>query len=710
MYFFINIKKALSIILIVTFIIQLNSTGTSLPVKNSINNTINTARGHVIETFKGTGSTKIYCIENLHCHKQASENICGIIKTLKERHKQNLKYLFTEGTDGYIDTSIINKIKDKYIQQELINYLLEKGDITAGELYALRNPGKILLYGVENFDLYIKNSESLFKIINNKQESDKIITRIQNVIEFGKSLIYPLRLKDLESIEQDFIQNKISLKEYIQYLAGIWHGTLSDEISNYLKLLKLPFNSIQYNNINKNINTLKLLSQVKSLAQMIKEDILQNMTHPKDLYICDKYIKLLKKYLKLNVSFNNITELHNTKDIFYKSAKYVLYKIVEKKSLEKELKKLENLQKEADNFYNLADKRSEIMSQNMLNKLQKNNSSLVISNYNYPCGIIVAGGYHTKVITKILRTRGISYEVIRPYVSDAYDKKLYLSKLEEQSAWFSRHNNCPAQINLAAKANFIEIYSRIKMVSQLNIKDKHIEDLVKFTTELVNNRFKGTKKLEIYKRLINLACKINALSIKEFKNTFVITNPANNKLLVFKYKLNKKGIHIERNKKEENFRPAYNRVFACLNDIKTSESNKEHISKHIGNLVSSIEHLNHVILNEYILIKKAKHITFKTYSKVLKQFYNKLQSLEIIDNANRLNEEKILTIKVNFKKKTILKEHYYKQGAKIYPAPGITIIDEYEDPPYFFDFRNNIPHFLKDKENKERFIIYCLKK
>ncbi|MFC1485000.1 hypothetical protein ACFL5N_00930, partial [bacterium] len=218
-HFYLKFKKKISIILVTIFTSSLLSNYSYAMSKPQLHiNIENKNRWTITDSFKGNKKRKIYCIQTLHCNKEINEKIYDIIKVLKSKYGKNLKFLFTEGTDGYIDTKILNKITPKKIRTEFINHLLEQGEITAGEFYALKNPDKISLYGLEDYDLYKTDFEFFCKAIEQSEKADQIITQIQNVIEFSKTILYPQKLIELEEKEQKYNNNKIDFKKFFKYL------------------------------------------------------------------------------------------------------------------------------------------------------------------------------------------------------------------------------------------------------------------------------------------------------------------------------------------------------------------------------------------------------------------------------------------------------------------------------------------------------------
>ncbi|MFC1566915.1 ankyrin repeat domain-containing protein [bacterium] len=97
-------------------------------------------------------------------------------------------------------------------------------------------------------------------------------------------------------------------------------------------------------------------------------------------------------------------------------------------------------------FYEIAIKRDEVLTSNMLKEIQSLNSS--------QASIMVCGGFHTDGITSILRSKGISYEVIRPNMQGTYDKEVYLNRMKEQVRWMGMNEELRITDNIGTGQGF----------------------------------------------------------------------------------------------------------------------------------------------------------------------------------------------------------------------------------------------------------------
>ncbi|MFC1485250.1 hypothetical protein ACFL5N_02215 [bacterium] len=352
---------------------------------------------------------------------------------------------------------------------------------------------------------------------------------------------------------------------------------------------------------------------MKDLADKIKKQILKNTTDPKDLYFCDKYFRLMKDYVKINISYDDICEFKEVKKQFYRGAKNILEKLIEKKSLDQELKKLEEIEFFAKRFYKLADKRSEVMVKNML----KHKGS--------PISVMIIGGYHTKKITQILRNKGISYEVIKPDISTNYNKDLYFKKMEKQAAWFFKYKNDIKKPNGNLQVSFIEIYSRIKMITNENIAK---EIVMSFRNKDV---FSKGVKTKAWKFLFEPITKL-IFKEEEITEVLKIISKVLKKKLLLKY--------YKKYVKDEKF----------LNAIKNLQQKIVELNKDPSKDPNELN----------VFIKKLYSIVWKNYSKNLTQLSKNLNIIHLtrikedirkyIEHYNTISlDENSLYIRVKYK-------------------------------------------------------------
>ncbi|MFC1546490.1 hypothetical protein ACFL4O_02095 [bacterium] len=414
--------------------------------------------GYIVDTFQGSGSSpqKLFIIEDLHCNKEAQNNITRILEFINKKHG-NIDIIGLEGASKEISLNILQKIKKKETKTKVINELLGKGYLTGAQVYALKNKG-IKLYGVEDETLYRKNFNKLYEGIGYRQEINDIIARLEKDIEFAKHVLSENNagIKVLEQKKLQYEEHKIPLEKYLKYLKNVIEAHLinTDKYKQFMRT-KSSFNEFwsSFETISKfeklsslkhhdyltkkqDIDLIKLFDE-KDIIEKKAFELLAKYKDMRKLLFLKRYARLLKKYLNNELNINRVQEFEQGRERFWAIVNDLGARISRINHLEENKELIDKAYKCMKEFYRLADKRNEVMVRNMLNKLQKSNSSLVISNYKYPSGILVIGGYHTQRVTQILRNKGISYQVIRPNITQAHDKQIYMDRIKDKAQLLS---------------------------------------------------------------------------------------------------------------------------------------------------------------------------------------------------------------------------------------------------------------------------------
>ena len=172
--------KCVSIVLIFTFLYQniVEAQG-GLPVWSTKVNgktTAKTVNGYVVpynladikEGLENGGDEVIINIQDAHSNLGAQKSIAGIIDDLVKNY--NVKLVALEGSEGFIDTTLLSAFPDKKIKENAANYLMKEGKISAGEFFSIMNEKPVTLYGIENSPLYIANVKAFRKTIEQRIE------------------------------------------------------------------------------------------------------------------------------------------------------------------------------------------------------------------------------------------------------------------------------------------------------------------------------------------------------------------------------------------------------------------------------------------------------------------------------------------------------------------------------------------------------------
>ncbi|WP_413853717.1 hypothetical protein [Candidatus Ruminimicrobium bovinum] len=513
-----------------------------------------------ITSINDTGSNlTVVNIQDLHCHKDTQKKIINIIEEINKENK--IKQIYVEGGYGNINVSWLNKINDKKIKEQIIEQLLQDGEITAGEYYASLKNNTVQLKGLDEKTLHLQNVERLSEIMNNQDKYASVIKKVKAEIvrlnnkyinsenrKFSKQInkyktkgndsgkLYVLLFKYIDEINSDFEKynniTKIVKENYPNIATYILLDQESnkikpEEISRQIKAVLVDLKSVlsynQYSDIitktnnlkdiskltwyinkyaaekninlnkysalnkfieirkiNESLNPVQLLEEERTLIEQIRYAISYDKTEYEIAYISD-FEEYFEKYLKYGLTSK---DWHWTKKGFNKFRQlYTKYAVVDR------IKEIEKDFFELDKYYNINDERNSIFVNNILDekiadKIKKPGTRTVkeIIKNSKEVIIVVAGGYHSDELSKILSEKSVNDIVITPNITGDVEKanNKYKQTIKEQSvlqaqALAFRIASCSDDVNqqkLILKAG-------IEALKKGNINEKGIENIIK---------------------------------------------------------------------------------------------------------------------------------------------------------------------------------------------------------------------------------------
>ena len=164
-----------------SFILSLQPLFASIPSlgKNQSFSTENFKNGTISGGSYCGGSELVVWIQDLHSNAQAQKSIVGLVDEIAA--KTNLTALYGEGfVCGKADVSVLESIPDEENKEKSIQYLYDRGFLSAAEYIALR--GDIEVLGVEDKLIYGTNLKLLEDITKNKNINEKNIKALADTL------------------------------------------------------------------------------------------------------------------------------------------------------------------------------------------------------------------------------------------------------------------------------------------------------------------------------------------------------------------------------------------------------------------------------------------------------------------------------------------------------------------------------------------------
>jgi len=197
--------------------------------------------GKVLERHSGRKlpGFQVVLMQDLHANLETQKNIRGILGHI--HGKYGLERVGVEGSSERVDTSLIGSIPDASMREEVIDYFMGKGYVTGAEAFAV-DSGLRVLEGLEDEELYDKNSDLLVSSLNHRNEFVSILERVKYVLREIEDEVCCSDLKKFRGQHILYRQKKLSTRIFHKYVAG-WIertgrtvGELSPEYWKYMRL------------------------------------------------------------------------------------------------------------------------------------------------------------------------------------------------------------------------------------------------------------------------------------------------------------------------------------------------------------------------------------------------------------------------------------------------------------------------------------------
>ncbi|MBD3379818.1 MAG: M48 family metalloprotease [Candidatus Omnitrophica bacterium] len=173
--------------------------------------------GEIKMARDGTSGKIVIHIQDAHCNKFAQRKILSILRHIRNHYGIGLLNL-EGGVRGY-DTGSFTEIKDREIRMRVAGYFMDKGELSAAEIYAIERPGDISLWGVEDKELYLKNLDVFRSSLKEKSEMDEYLRAVRQDLEGLKKERFNKELLEMDSLYSRYRDRKIDLEEYFRFVA-----------------------------------------------------------------------------------------------------------------------------------------------------------------------------------------------------------------------------------------------------------------------------------------------------------------------------------------------------------------------------------------------------------------------------------------------------------------------------------------------------------
>jgi len=441
--------------------------------------------GTIKSKYAGSTDKVIVHIQDAHCNYEAQDNINRMLDQLAS--ECGMKMISVEGAEGVVDTAWFRAFPDAEIRKEVATYFMKKGEITGAEFYSINSDYDGIIFGAETKDYYIKNLKAFTDVYPYKEAIEKYFTGVSAIATRLKSMVYPPKLKELDSKIRAFDDKEMELSDYAAYLykTSSEEGIKAEDFANFKKLIqtleyeeKIDFDIVDnersqyidalskkldkermtelvtwsvrfkkghikavefytylrnlakeheldivhdypnlfyyyiYTKLYDGIDNEGLFKEISAIERQLKEKLFTDETERK----LDKYSDMLDMFIDLvNIELTNEDyELFQAyqKEFSLEDALGFVSSLCSRYNLNCTLESVpvqisENLPKMVD-FYEIAMRRDKALIDNTLSRMKKEGKDRCV---------LIAGGFHTKGMQRLLEEKGISYVVVTPKIT-----------------------------------------------------------------------------------------------------------------------------------------------------------------------------------------------------------------------------------------------------------------------------------------------------
>lgn len=160
----------------------------------------------------------IILIKDAHCHYEAQHNIAKILEVLVRDYGVDI--VGVEGAEGDLNLSQYEQYSNEKIKEKAVDMYIKKGYATGAEYLNITRYNKLPfgIYGIEDGKLYVENFIKFRETWANNNEIEYFIKEVSRIIAQLKGKIYSKELFEIDRKEFEYVENKISLTDWVKYL------------------------------------------------------------------------------------------------------------------------------------------------------------------------------------------------------------------------------------------------------------------------------------------------------------------------------------------------------------------------------------------------------------------------------------------------------------------------------------------------------------
>ncbi|MGB3113099.1 MAG: WbqC family protein, partial [Candidatus Omnitrophota bacterium] len=198
--------------------------------------TVPYAAGTAQDVYVNGSKRTIINIQDAHASLAAQKSIVSLLDHMVANYDLNL--IAVEGSEGYIDTSILRAFPNEDARKKAAEYLMEEGLMSAGEFFSIVSAKPIALYGVESDKLYQENVESFRGVMRERARLVQNTEALERSLRALEEKVYSKELKEFLTKSYLHKEKGLSFSEYWKHVKEVAKAKRID-LDGYKNIEKL---------------------------------------------------------------------------------------------------------------------------------------------------------------------------------------------------------------------------------------------------------------------------------------------------------------------------------------------------------------------------------------------------------------------------------------------------------------------------------------
>ena len=169
--------------------------------------------GSIKDSFKGSSDKFIVHIQDAHCNKAAQEGIMNILGYLDREY--DIGMVNVEGGEGLYDLEFYTSIGTKEARGKAVDFFVSNGEMNGAEAYAIKYPGKIKLWGIEDAALYMRNLKVYRDSLVYKDKVEAQGKMLTHIVQTLKTKLFAGKLRKFDESYYMYKENEIDFKKFL---------------------------------------------------------------------------------------------------------------------------------------------------------------------------------------------------------------------------------------------------------------------------------------------------------------------------------------------------------------------------------------------------------------------------------------------------------------------------------------------------------------